>query len=123
MSRGPRPTPTVAISVYDHIVAGRGGGGVVWLPLADRNRSAQLEADGASLSHLRALGRHDGKGIAGCGDGLQPGARDHVPGRATRPNRPTAVELHLRLQPSCSIAIPRSWRPVQPSSNNRNLTG
>jgi len=41
MARGPRQIQTVALSVHDHIVAGRGGSSVVWPSLADRNRSAQ----------------------------------------------------------------------------------
>src|SRR5882762_10174328 len=98
LAGGSWQTPAVAVSVHDFVATGPGGSGLVWPPLAYRNRPAQFETDGAAAAYLGKVRGHDGKRTAGGGAGLQSGACDHVPSCAARQHRSTAVEFHLCLQ-------------------------
>lgn len=60
-----RQEPAMAISVHHAHDAGRRSSGVIWEAVERRNQFAQLEANGAARTAIRAVGGHDGKGTVG----------------------------------------------------------
>jgi len=70
----------------------------------------------AFSAYRGSVRRPDGKRIAGCCKGLQPGACDHVPCCTARQNRLMTVELHLCPQYCARWLSQSPGRPQPPTA-------